>query len=75
MRTEVPYLVPFVGAEPVDLMLDLGGGGVVVDDPFPVLVGLCFEAGPGSGEDVRCRVVRRRDDRNHAGPMSSRVMP
>ena len=62
MGTEVSDSVTLVGAHSVDLPVDCIGGRVVVDDPFPVGVGLCFERGPESGEGVRLRVVRRGDD-------------
>lgn len=63
---KVPDLVPLVSGEAVDLVFDGTGCRVVVDDPFPVFVGLCFEGGPGAGQHVRLGVVRRCYYRNHA---------
>ncbi len=58
-------VVPFVGAEPVQLMPGFPAGAVVEDDPFPVVVCLGFQAGPGSGENIGGSVVGARDNGDH----------
>ncbi len=65
MGADVANLVSFVCTESIDLLVDVVVGGVVIDDPFPVGVGLLFEGGPGSGKDVGGCVVCRSDDTNH----------
>ena len=58
--------VSFVGAVSVELAVGFPAWAVVDDDPFPVLVGLVFEGGPGAGEYVWRGVVGAGDYRNHA---------
>lgn len=60
-------VVPFVGAEAVQLMPGFPAGAVIDNDPFPVAVCLSFQAGPCSSENIGGSVVGARDDGDHAG--------